>query len=215
VYHSAGIARTREGYYAGTGNFAILKLDISRGEIVTLLENHHYDYLLPYADQNGNLYCVRRKWIDGTNGQGAGLFTMLKDMLLFPVRLIRTLFNYLNLQALIYSKEPLVTAGTNQVNKVDHKALYILGRLVDLRKKAAKGNDGGLVPKDWELIRIDQSGTIRTIARGVVSFDVARSGDIYYTNGKDIFRVAEDKGCADRIAESQMIETLRVFSTPS
>jgi hypothetical protein len=61
--------------------------------------------------------------------------------------------------------------------------------MVDTRKQMLQGRNSearGLVPKDWQLIRKDPAGKTEILAEGVLAFDVGPSGNVLYTDGKQI-----------------------------
>ena len=207
VFQSAGIARSGEGFYAGHGNTCVMTLDLRAGTLETALEDPAFDFLAPQYDENGSLYCIRRRYEENANR--VTLLSSLKDLLFFPVRIVRAVVGYLNFFSMIYSKEPLITAGGNGKKGPDPKTVFLHGRMIDVdkqMKKAEKG-DGSLIPSDWELVRIAADGSMKVIAQGVASFDLC-GGEVVYSNGTKVFHVAAD-GTKSRIAEGSCIEKLR------
>lgn len=207
VFQSAGIARTGEGHYAGHGNACVMKLDMRAGTLDTVLEDPAFDFLAPQYDENGALYCIRRRYEENTHH--VTLLSSLKDLVFFPVRIVRAVLGYLNFFTMIYSKEPLITAGGNGKKGPDPKTVFLHGRLIDVDRKMKKAekNDGGLIPSDWELVRAASDGTIQVVARGVASFDLC-GGELVYSNGTKVFHITAD-GAKNRIAEGSCIEKLR------
>lgn len=210
VYQSAGIGRNSAGFPVGTGNYCINRLCLSTGEIETLLDDLKYDYLLPCMNAQGDLYCIRRKYSDGSRRSLNPVY-FLRDIVLLPFGLIRTLLNYLNLQSLIYSRKPLITAVTNKEKEIDHKALFLHGRMVDIQKMNKKADDSAsLVPGDWELVCLGSDAKLNVLAKGVVSFDLKSDGTPVYSNGRKIYSIVHNK--SEQIAEGKMIECIRLFS---
>ncbi|MGB1252017.1 MAG: hypothetical protein ACPG8W_15475, partial [Candidatus Promineifilaceae bacterium] len=109
VYQSSGVARDPQGFVARFGPFRIEELNLKTGALMTLAESGQFDYLNPRKDAQGNLYCIRRPYQPG--GAGSGPVTTLTDIVLFPFRLLRTLFDFLNYQSMMYSRKPLSNAG--------------------------------------------------------------------------------------------------------
>jgi hypothetical protein len=60
VFQSAGVGRNREGQFLALGPFSLQQLDMDAGEMVTLLEDRHYDYLAPQFQGDGSLLYIRR-----------------------------------------------------------------------------------------------------------------------------------------------------------
>jgi len=80
---------------------------------------------------------------------------MLLDALLFPFRLARAFFDFLNVFSLTFSKKPLTTASGPKVEGPDEKSMFLRGRLVDaeqlLKEQEGKQEDPALVRQHWEL----------------------------------------------------------------
>lgn len=187
VFQSAGIGRDADGRYHSLGPCAVKRLRLSTGEIEPLAESAHHDCLGPRLCPDGSLLYIRRPY------RGVARFSLgaaLKDLLLFPVRLVVALFHWLNFFSVRYSGKPLTTSGGPRQEGADIRRMMIWGNLVDAeqaaREAAARGEDSpGLVPAAWELVR---HGAIpEVLARGVLSFDVGGDGTLVYSNGSAVF----------------------------
>jgi hypothetical protein len=207
VFHSAGIARSGDGVFSGVGNFCIMRMDMTAGTLDTILENSSYDFLSPCFSETGNLYCIRRRYENRTHG--VSFLSSMKDMVWFPVRLMQTIVGYLNFLSLVYSKKPLITAGGNGRKGPDPKSVFLYGRMIDVDKqmKKAKPEDGGIMPSDWELVKVTASGQMNIVAKGVSAFDLC-GDEIVYTNGTRVFHLSSE-GVKSCIAEGNCIEKLR------
>jgi hypothetical protein len=187
VFQSAGIGRDAEGRYHSLGPCAVKRLRLSTGDIEALAESPQHDFLGPRLLPDGSLLCIRRPY------RGAAPFSLaaaLKDLLMFPVRLLVALFHWLNFFSVRYSGKPLTTAGGPRQDGADIRRMMIWGNLVDAeqaaREAAARGEESpGLVPASWELVRPGPSPEV--LARGVLSFDVGRDGTVVYSNGSAVF----------------------------
>lgn len=89
--------------------------------------------------------------------------------------------------------------------------LWLHGRMIELSKVKSDPQYGGnLVPRDWELIRVDAAGAApEVIAQHVASFDVHADGGIVYTNGFDIFKLESGTRCG--VARQQQVAGLSVI----
>jgi len=214
VYHSAGIARDARGMLANLGPHAIHRLDVDRGEFKTLLEDAAWDYLVPRVRvENGKerLYFIRRPY--KTEGQGFNAWRIPLDILLFPFRLLRAIFAFLNVFSVFFAGKPLTTAGGPNPQKVDTRMMALHGRWIDTQKAlraAEKGQAMALVPATWELMSMDDKGEITSLAKSVLAFDVAPDGTLVYTNGSEIFSLAADGG-PQKVCGQRMIAHVMAF----
>jgi len=208
LYQTAGIGRNEQGFVWGYGPEAVNKVNIHSGEITTLLADERYDFLSPKDDGQGNLYCIRRPY------HRAGYVSPLKTLwhaVTFPVRLVIAILRFLDAFTELFNKEPMRTAGPVVEPPVKNKYVRVLGQTIDMAKvqrDARFSSEPSLVPKSWELIKLDSQGNISTISRTVSSFDIDQSGRVHITNG---FRVKELAGDTIQTAfKHNIIELLRV-----
>lgn len=109
----------------------------------------------------------------------------------------RSLFDTLN---------GLFRARGNTPPKAGERML-VWGKWLELGESSAVESDRD----GYELVRITPKST-EVLARGVLSFDVAPSGDIVYSSGEAIYRVAPDKGSRPkRWGELERVEQLVVY----
>ncbi len=206
VYQTSGIGRNRQGHPVAFGPYAIQKLDIDRDVLVTLLESPEKDYLVPRAGIDEALYFIRRPY----KSQGHSHYTpmrLLSDIVMFPPRLLRAIFGFLNFFSVAFSGKPLTTAGGPR-EQHDTRHMMLWGKLIDAEKAmtaASKGKPAALVPASWELVRMDKDGKQEVLAKSVLSFDLCGDGTIVYTNGSEIFLLDKDRK-AERICAHKMIE---------
>lgn len=207
VYHSAGVGRNRVGYAVAVGPAAIHELDVETGAIRTLAEAPGVDYLAPRLADDGSLWFIRRPY------RGAakyGPLTMAKDIVLFPFRLVRAVFGFLNVFSMIFSQKPLTSAGAPQMPGMDPALLVLRGRFIDARRAMTaverKGGTPSIVPKNWELMRRSPGGEETVIARGVVSFDLT-GNDVLYSNGTAVF-AKTPAGEARVVEKGRLIESV-------
>ena len=210
VFQSSGVARDAQGYVARFSPFRIEELNLKTGALMTLADNPQFDYLNPRKDAHGNLYCIRRPY--QSSGVGSGVGTTLTDIVMFPFRLLRMIFDFLNYQSMMYSRQPLSSAGGSKQQR-DPEELYLWGRKIEVDKalRNAKRNDDtpAIVPKTWELVRIGSDGSEEVLAKHVASFDISAEGAIIYSNGNGVFTL-QSNGKPKRIAKHRFIE--KVFA---
>ena len=191
LFQSSGLARDAEGYIVAQGPASIQKLDLESGKVSPILDDPNYDHLKPRVAPTGELLFIRRPYEAPRYGYGS----MLADTLLFPFRLLRAAFHYLNFFSLTYSRKPLTSANGPMV-KADVKNLLLQGRRVDAEKamRSARPVQGvpSLVPDSWELVSRDQQGRDRVLATNVASYDIGHEGAVIYSNGQGIFVLGQD-----------------------
>jgi hypothetical protein len=188
VYQSAGLARSPQGYVAATGHTTIQKLNMRTGSIQTVLESGTHDFLHPRIGADGVLHFIRRPY--ETANYSAG--NILLDTLLFPFRLLRAVFHFLNFFSLMYSRKPLTGAAGPKV-QADIKHIILKGRHIDaekaLRQENAINGVASLVPRSWELVARTQQGQETVLATNVASYDLLANGSIIYSNGRAMFKL--------------------------
>jgi hypothetical protein len=211
VYQSSGVARhPQSGQMMALGHACVHMLDYGSGQLETLLEDKRFDFVSPRMDAQGRLYAIRRP-AEKPPRERAGM--ALKDTLLMPFRLLKAVFGYLNFFSMVYGKEPLRSAGGPRTPALDQDLgrLWLHGRMIELSKVKGDPQYGGnLVPRDWELIRVNAAGaTPEVIAQHIASFDLHPNGGIVYTNGFDIFKLEGGTRCG--VARQQQVAGLSVI----
>ncbi len=187
LFQSSGVARNKDGFVVGKGPTSIQALDLDDDRLTSVLEDSRYDFLLPHISPDGFLYFIRRPYeIFSYSGKAA-----ITDFFLFPFRLIRAVFHFLNFFSLVFSKKPLTTASGPKLEGDDLKTIVLRGKVIDAEKTLRKGNSimgvPSLVPSSWELIRRSPDGRETAVARNVAAFDISRDGTIVFSNGCGIY----------------------------
>ncbi len=200
LFQSSGLARDAQGYIAAQGHASIQKLDMDTGSVTAVRDDPQFDHLKPRVSPNGDLHFIRRPYQAPRYGAGA----MIMDTLLFPFRLLRAVFHYLNFFSMMYTRKPLTTAS-GPAMQADLKNILLQGRRIDAEKalRSARPVNGvpSLVPESWQLIRISQDGDERVLATNVASYDLSADGTIIYSNGRGVFVLGQDG--ASQLASTQ------------
>ncbi|WP_455375242.1 hypothetical protein [Kaarinaea lacus] len=191
LYQSSGLARSEEGYVIAHGPASIKMLDLANNDVVSVLENPETDFMQPKVDRQGNLYFIRRPY----EAQQYGGVNVLLDVILFPFRLLRAVFHYLNFFSLMYSRKPLTSASGPKV-EADIKDMLIKGKRIDaekaLRKESRINGIPSLVPRSWQLVKRTKTGEETILATNVASFDITSDDAILFSNGYAVFQLASD-----------------------
>ncbi|HUL55544.1 MAG TPA: hypothetical protein VLT60_01010 [Usitatibacter sp.] len=190
-FQSAGIARDRQsGHAVALGPSVVNRLSYSEGKLDTVLEDRAFDFLAPREDGRGVLYYIRRPY-ERSGVEAAG--SIAKDAFMFPYRMLKAIFGYLNFFSTIYGREPLRSAGgpAHDPLERDLGALWLHGRMIQAAN-VSREESRGLVPASWQLRRRDRTGEDALVAEHVVSFDLCEDGSLFYSNGFEVFHILRD-----------------------
>lgn len=186
LFQSSGLARNPAGYVLAQGPTSIQMVDTAAGSLTAILEDPHLDFLQPRVGANGFLYFIRRPY----EAPRYGMESAVTDALLFPFRVLRALFHYLNFFSLMYSRKPLITASGPAV-QADLKDILIKGKRLDadaaLRTGILLNGVPSLVPASWELVCRSPQGEEHVLASHVASFDIGSDGTLLFSNGYGVF----------------------------
>ena len=175
------------------GPSSICVLDILQGTLDEVLANDRYDYTHPQSTSDGSLYYIRKPY--KSSGGAMESLGCLADILLLPVRLFEALFGFLNVFSAKYSGK---TLSRRDVKQRDEREMFIDGNLInaekELRDNQRRGEaNPGIIPRSWELRRLDKDGNDTLIKCGVAAFRVNEErGDILVSNGSLILRIDKD-----------------------
>ena len=207
LFQSTGIARNKAGNAAGRGTTTTQALDLDNNRMTTVLEDDRYDFLQPHISIDGYLYYIRRPYKENQCRQEAPVI----DFLLFPFRLLRAIFNYLNFFSLSYSTKTLATASGSETQADDLKTVVLKGTVINREKAINSGvkimGVPSLVPSSWELVRRDEDNKEEVIAKNVAAFDIGHDGTIIYSNGYGVFKL-DDQNKPELVLKNKLIEDL-------
>ena len=212
LYQSAGLARGPDGYLIAQGNATIQLLNMQSGSVTPVMEDARYDFLQPRVCPKGNLHFIRRPFESPKYGPDK----LLMDTLLFPFRLLRAIFHYLNFFSLMYSRKPL-TGATGPAVKADLKDIVLKGKRIDAEKALRSGMKingvPSLVPASWQLVRRTPRGVESVLAGHVASYDLTPEGDIVYSNGSGVF-LLDAEGRSLLILKSDLVDDVIAHKKP-
>ena len=202
LFQSCGLARNEEGFVVAQGPATIQTLDMQTGTVSAVLDDPRFDHLRPRVCSAGNLHFIRRPH----EASSYGTSNLLLDTLLFPFRLLRAVFHYLNFFSMVYSRKPLTSASGPELS-ADAKDILLQGRRIDAQKalREARSANGipSLVPASWELVRRDAQGREQVLATHVASYDLGADGTIVHTNGRGVFVL--EPGGGERLALTEAL----------
>lgn len=209
VFESTGVARDEAGQIIGYGPTGLCAFDRQRGEVKSLLEDERSDYLSPRFAPDGQLHFIHRPTLAG---QGLSLGARVKAFVLLPYHLAGAAFGFLDAFSRLFGKRPLRPDPAGPVLPQPRQRMATFqGLRVDLERALAKKGKATdsvqLVPRDWELLRYHTDGTVETIARHVVAFDIGPNGAIVYSDGLRIWEHGEPPR---KLAEGHIIQAIAI-----
>ncbi len=198
-YQTSGLGRNDQGFVCAQAATAVYRIDLTSGRTEVVAENPDFDYLLPRVDGAGACYYVRRPHLKPGE---TSFFTTLLDVVLFPYRVVVAILGFLDVFSRLFGQSPLKTAGGGSGTEMDVRHKLVLGRLVDLQTLAKSEGKPVAAPRDWVLLKRNPDGREEQLATNVSWFDLGPSGEVYHSNGFEIF--GPDGRChkADEIIES-------------
>ncbi|WP_374582436.1 TolB family protein [Pseudoduganella sp.] len=203
IYQSAGIGRDQNGGWAAIGHVTLQELNTATGRVTPVLDDPRYDFLSPRVAADGALFFIRRPYEPPQYNAG----NVVLDTILFPFRLLRALFHYLNFFSLMYSRKPLTGAGGMPL-QADMKNIVLQGRRIDaeraLRREASIGGVPSLVPASWQLVRRTRGGSESVVASNVSSFDITPGGTVVYSNGRGMFAL-DAQGRSSLLSQGDLV----------
>lgn len=185
---SAGYAR-QAGNVEAVGPRAICALNPSAGTFEELLCHAQFDYLRPSDDVQGNLYYIRQPYRE--KGEESN---WLKDIALFPLRIVRAIGGLLNYFSILFGGEPLHSGGTNSKERAKQKSkkeLFFEGNLIqaeeNLRASEKSGEKfPGILPRSRVLVQRAPDGTETVLKKGVLDYCRLPDGSFLCSNGQSI-----------------------------
>lgn len=211
VYQSAGIARNNNGFVLNRSPFRIEKLDFIAQDVICLAEDENYDFLEPQMTNYGTLFYIRRPY--NSQVQSISIWTLIKDILLLPFRLINTIYQIANFFALSFTGKPLMKVG--EVKPSETQKMNVWGDLIDLQKLPKDKNrkeedDPSLVPNSWQLICKKTDGTEIVVADSVLYYDLKNDGSIIYTNGNNIYSLKDLSAKPKKVLAHKLVDHLAI-----
>lgn len=208
VFQSASIGRNEAGLFRGLGPYAVETLDIDGdGHVTTLHHETKCDLLQPRCALNGSLFFIRRPYMPHGH-QKVEPLEVLKDVVLFPFRLMRAFVYFLNFFSMMFTGKPLATTlGNRRVDPRD-RVLMLWGHMIDTKRaleRVERGKSNGLVPRDWQLICRRPSGEETILAENVLAFDLVSEDSLVVSNGTVIWLITMD-GQRTELCREPMIE---------
>ena len=212
VYQSAGVGRDANGNFWAVGPRRIEHLDLSSGEVVTLIDDAAFDHLTPRATADGSLWFVRRPY---QSWRPATLWQRAKFFAASPFVFVAGLYGVVTgLSTAIKGEPPKTAGGPNRPPPPRAMQIYGAAVIAGKNRKDADDDLTPRAPKDWVLIRRDAEGNETEVATNVLSFDVADSAPsgvvLAATDGRDVFRLDPATGRREQLTRAALVDRVRL-----
>ncbi|KPU45703.1 hypothetical protein OXPF_09360 [Oxobacter pfennigii] len=211
-YDSSGAATDNEGNFTAWSPRGINRLDLDTGEIDEIVYFDKFDCFLPKEDSMGNMYFIKRP-LD--SGKSTGSFL---DALLIPFKIMKAIYNWLEFFTMRYTGQTFSSGGKNPSNSKTRnpEESFINGNLINVEKTLKENKDRGeknpgIIPRTWELMKRTPDGSIKTVKKGVLDYDINNRGDIIYSNGKYIIKL-NDSGKEEVLEKVELADKIKCFS---
>ncbi|MCM1023957.1 MAG: hypothetical protein NC395_07870 [Prevotella sp.] len=218
-------AAGKNGVYFSTAGYAadmsavsprsIAYLDLDRKTMTEIAADDRYDCLHPRDTAQG-LYYIRQPY-GGEKPQGGVTF---KDVVMFPYRIVKGIFGFLNYFSTIFGGEALKSGGVSNGAKSKQRSkkdLIIEGNVINAEKldkinEAKVDEHGGIMPQSRVLIRRTADGSEEIIKKGVLDYIPDGDGGVIISNGRHLLRIDRD-GNESHIAKAKLAVNLAVKRT--
>ena len=154
------------------------------GEIQEVYADEKMDCLKYRENGLGERFLMVRPYRQGQAGS-------VKDTLMAPVRLLKAVGGFLKVFTMRYGGENLRSDGAfpAQARQKSDREMFIEGNLIQadrlLRENTQRGDRyPGIVPKDWQLVRLTADGGREIVKHGVIDYALYPNGGFVYTNGQ-------------------------------
>ena len=213
-FSTAGYARNQGGAIAATGPKAIAYLDLDRTAMTEIAADERYDYCHPRENRNGVLYYIRQPY--GGEKPESGI--TFKDVILFPFRIIKGLFGFLNFFTTIFGGESLKTGGASangiKSKQRSQKDMIIEGNVINAEKldkinEADSDRLSGIMPLSRVLIKRTADGSEEVIKKGVLDYTLSNDGSVIISNGRHIIRINKD-GSEEHITKAKLAMNITI-----
>lgn len=213
-FSTAGYARNQYGAVAATGPRAVAYLNLDNSSMSEIVADEAYDYLHPQEDKNGVLYYIRQPY--GGEKPESGI--TFKDVLLFPFRIIKSIFGFLNVFSILFGGESLKSGGAANGAKSkqrSEKDLIIEGNVINAEKldkinEASGDKMSGIMPMSRMLIKRLADGSEEIVKKGVLDYTLCDK-DVIISNGRHIIRISPD-GTETHITKAKLAMNITVKS---
>lgn len=191
-FASSGFLRAEDGRVIGIGPYAVCAYGMEDQSVEELFSSDEDNYIAPKEGVDGELYFMRRPY--RTKVSNENLFI---DVLMLPIRIVKGILGFINYFTMSYGGEAIHRQGGNtKAKQMNDRQLFIDGNIVnameEFRKNTRAGEQfPGIVPQSWMLMR-SAAGKVECVKKGVMSYELCKNGDILYSNGHAIVRLAPD-----------------------
>ncbi|MGI6050228.1 MAG: hypothetical protein ACOYEI_05305 [Acetivibrionales bacterium] len=193
-YDSAGIGRDYQGNFVALGPKSINKLDLDRCTVDEIVEIPEFDCFKPQTDKDNNLYFIKRPYQSNHNKKPTFI-----EIITIPFKILKAIGKAIEFFTVRHTGEAFTSKGFNpsKAKTMDPKEIIINENIINVEKtykenKLSGQPYPGIAPKSWELMCLDNKGTMHSVKKGVLGYTINSDGQITYSNGKYIIQLSPD-----------------------
>lgn len=210
IYYAAiGYAQNNAGFVQEKSPSAVCVYDSQTGSLEDVVSSPEYDYIKPADNENGDLYYIRRKYEPMRRNSNIG-----KDILMFPVRIIKAIGGFLSIFSMVYGGEPLRTGGGNPAKSKlkGDRELFVEGNLINAKRisEAQANGDEAVIPSEWVLLKRTPDGSETVVAKSVMDYNLLPDGTVIYSDGSSVRRLNAD-GTTEKICKLKLANCITVI----
>lgn len=197
-FSSAGNGRNEYGAVAAVSPRSGAYIDVDRGEMEEFLSDPKSDFLRIKDDSFGNIFYIRQPY-GGEQEKEGFKFT---DILLFPYRVLKGFFGWLNFVCTMWGGESLKSGsdGLPSYTKAKQRSerdIIIEGNVINAEKLAkeedAKEDGGSIMPLSRVLVKREADGNETVIKKGVLDYALCPDGKIIVSDGRKLILLDGEK----------------------
>ena len=206
-FSTSGNARNEYGGVTAHAPYSGAYIDIETNAMEEVLSDEKYDFIHLKENKDGELWYIKQPYGGEHTEERFGI----KDVVLFPVRLLKALGGWLNFMSIIWGGQALNgkdprTAMNERTKGYSQKDIMIDGNVIKAQKAADKKEEKPVMPHSRVLCRRDSSGGEEiAVKKGILDFAFTERG-VVYSDGRNIYSLEDGK--EELIAKAFLAENI-------
>lgn len=210
LFSSKGVGRDYNGNFVEYSPSSIYTYNIYSQEVNELYYSEEYSFIKPKQNAKGEIFAIRKPIKDKKKNN------LFFNILLIPFRLIKAIYYMFESFTRAYTGKGFTENSANPAkrNEKNPKQIFIDGNLIYADKeyklnKKHSGDFAGIIPRNYELVKILNCGDIEVVYKGVIAYDFDCDGNFIISNGKYIIKT--DGKNTEKLTECKFATTLSIL----